>query len=169
MWNASGQLLVKSDIKDFSDVDVSDLDASGFIWAPITYTTLSPGQYFVGAYVSQGFIANYGSDLVLSNALAISSYSLYGSEFGLASGSGNLSDLYPKGLFGPNIRFAEKKNISINGSFKFDSPMLNSELYTVTVSSQPAGVTCVLTNGSGKLNSANVTNVTVACTQNSAS
>jgi hypothetical protein len=52
-----------------------------------------------------------------------------------------------------------------NGSFTFASKVEKGKPYSVTVATQPAGQTCVVTNGSGTA-SANVTNVTVACTTN---
>ena len=51
-----------------------------------------------------------------------------------------------------------------NGSFAFATPLNNSASYAVTVFTQPSGQTCVVSNGSGTVSSANVTNVSVACT-----
>ncbi len=50
-----------------------------------------------------------------------------------------------------------------NGAFTFTSPVNSGAAYSVAVSTQPAGQNCQVTNGSGTA-SANVTNVTVACT-----
>jgi hypothetical protein len=52
-----------------------------------------------------------------------------------------------------------------NGSFTFSKKVKKGKAYAVTVGTQPAGQTCVVTNGSGKA-TANVTNVTVTCTTN---
>ena len=50
-----------------------------------------------------------------------------------------------------------------NGSFTFATALATGSAYAVTVFSQPAGQTCTVTNGSGTIASANVTNVTVTC------
>jgi hypothetical protein len=53
-----------------------------------------------------------------------------------------------------------------NGSFTFTSTLAAPSAYSVTVSSQPSGQTCSVTNGSGTVSTANVTNVQVACVNN---
>jgi hypothetical protein len=53
-----------------------------------------------------------------------------------------------------------------NGSFAFSTALTNGAAYSVTVSSQPLGQTCTVTNGSGTINAANVTGVQVACAHN---
>ncbi len=50
-----------------------------------------------------------------------------------------------------------------NGSFTFPTALASGAAYSVTVGTQPAGQTCTVTNGSGTVGSANVTNVTVSC------
>lgn len=54
-------------------------------------------------------------------------------------------------------------NLSANGAFAFTTPVTGA--YAVTVSAQPTGATCVVTNGTGTA-TANVTNVSVVCTPN---
>ena len=53
---------------------------------------------------------------------------------------------------------------SSNGSFTFATALNNSATYAVTVLTQPSGQTCTVTNGSGTVSGANVTNVVVSCT-----
>ena len=48
-------------------------------------------------------------------------------------------------------------------SFVFPTPLASGASYSVTVSAQPSGQTCTVTNGSGTVGSSNVTNVQVAC------
>ena len=48
-------------------------------------------------------------------------------------------------------------------SFSFATALVSSAGYAVTVATQPSGLTCAVTNGSGTIASANVTNVVVAC------
>jgi len=53
-----------------------------------------------------------------------------------------------------------------NGSFTFATPLKPGQTYNVTVSTQPATVTCLVTNGSGTLGSqlgGNTTTVVVTC------
>jgi sugar lactone lactonase YvrE len=55
--------------------------------------------------------------------------------------------------------------ISANSStFVFTTALASGATYAVTVGTQPTGFTCTVTNGSGTVASANVTNVAVACT-----
>lgn len=53
--------------------------------------------------------------------------------------------------------------VSSNGSFTFTTALDDGSTYEVTVSTQPARQTCTVSNGSGTLSGANITNVTVAC------
>ncbi|MDD2769642.1 MAG: beta-1,3-glucanase family protein [Methylococcus sp.] len=54
-----------------------------------------------------------------------------------------------------------------NGPFVFSTELSNGAAYSVTVATQPAGQTCTVANGSGAISGANVSNVSVACTNNS--
>jgi len=53
--------------------------------------------------------------------------------------------------------------VTVNGTFKFKTALASGKTYSVTVGTQPTGETCTVTNGSGTVGSANVTNVAVAC------
>ncbi len=57
--------------------------------------------------------------------------------------------------------------LNANGPFTFDQAVATGSTYAVTVSAQPAGQTCSVTNGSGTVANSNVTNVQVICTLNS--
>jgi YVTN family beta-propeller protein len=52
---------------------------------------------------------------------------------------------------------------SINGVFTFNTGITNGGSYNVTVSTQPTGQTCTVTDGSGTIATADVTNVAVTC------
>src|ERR1700722_3153371 len=52
---------------------------------------------------------------------------------------------------------------SANGSFTFDTPLASGASYSVSVESRPAQ-TCTITNGSGTIGSAAVTDIAVDCT-----
>ena len=53
--------------------------------------------------------------------------------------------------------------IDANGSFTFVTELVDTATYVVTVSTQPTGQTCSVTNGSGTIAAADVTNVAVTC------
>ena len=89
-------------------------------------------------------------------ACAASTYTIGGTVSGLISGrSVTLLDNGGNSL-----------TVSANGSFTFTTALASGATYAVTVGTQPTGETCTITNGSGTVGSANVTNVAVACTAN---
>ncbi len=63
---------------------------------------------------------------------------------------------------------AQTLPLSSNGSFTFPTALASGASYAVTVGTQPSNPTqtCTVTNGSGTIGSANVTNVAVSCTTN---
>ena len=73
------------------------------------------------------------------------------------------------GLEGSGLALSDGSDnlpISANGSFAFATEIATGGAYNVTFYTQPANPsqTCVVTNGSGKMGSSNVTNVSVVCT-----
>ena len=56
--------------------------------------------------------------------------------------------------------------VSSNTTFTFPTKLASGANYAVTVGTQPTTETCTVTNGSGKVASANITNVTVTCAAN---
>lgn len=61
--------------------------------------------------------------------------------------------------------YGDTRVINTDGTFSMPTPRLASTAYDVTVSGQPAGQTCMVSNGSGTLAAANVTNVAITCVQ----
>src|SRR5271155_692757 len=53
--------------------------------------------------------------------------------------------------------------VTANGKFAFSTALASGATYSVTVGTLPTGETCTVTDGSGTVGSANVTNVKVAC------
>lgn len=55
--------------------------------------------------------------------------------------------------------------VDANGTFTFDTPLARGGTYNVTVASQPTSPTqvCTVSNGSGTIAGANITNVAVSC------
>ena len=54
-------------------------------------------------------------------------------------------------------------SVSADGPFTFTSKLAGGATYSVTVKTNPSGQTCSVSNGSGTVGSANVTNVAVTC------
>ena len=52
---------------------------------------------------------------------------------------------------------------STNGAFTFSTPLAQGSAYNVTVKTNPSGQVCTVTNPSGTMAAANVTNVSVTC------
>ena len=82
---------------------------------------------------------------------AANSYTLGGTMSGL-SGSVSLQN-----------NGADTLVVNANGSFTFSTAVAEGSAYAVTVSSQPSGQTCSVTNGTGTMGSSDVTNVAVSC------
>lgn len=55
---------------------------------------------------------------------------------------------------------------SVDGTFAFSTALPPGSSYSVTIQTQPATQTCTVTNGSGTVTNANITNVTVNCSTN---
>jgi hypothetical protein len=77
---------------------------------------------------------------------------------------GTVSGLVGTGLVLQN-NGGDNLNITANGPFTFATALANGSPYNVTVLTQPTGPaqTCTVTNGSGTISGANVTNVQVTC------
>jgi hypothetical protein len=76
---------------------------------------------------------------------------------------GSVSGLDGSGLVLRN-NGGDDKSISANGPYTFTTGVTSGGTYNVTVQTQPAGQTCVVSNGSGTVAGANVSNVGVTCT-----
>jgi len=77
---------------------------------------------------------------------------------------GNISGLVGSVVLQDNS--ADNLTVSANGSFTFATRITGSRTYNITVLTQPTGQTCTVSSGSGTV-SADVSNVTVNCTNNS--
>jgi len=75
---------------------------------------------------------------------------------------GNVSGLTGTGLALQN-NGADTLAIAADGPFTFSTELVDTTAYAVTVSTQPTGQTCSVTNDSGTIATADVTNVTVTC------
>ncbi len=79
-------------------------------------------------------------------------YTIGGGVSGLISGTLVLQD-----------NGGDDLTVSANGSFTFATPIVDGNPYAVTILTQPQGQTCALSNASGTVSAADVTNVTVTC------
>lgn len=60
----------------------------------------------------------------------------------------------------------DTQSVSTDGAFTFPTPVAEGSAYLVTVKTQPAAQTCSVTNGSGTMGAARITNVAVVCAAN---
>lgn len=54
--------------------------------------------------------------------------------------------------------------VDTNGTFTFSIALTSGSSYNVTVGTPPTGMNCTVTNGTGTVNNANITSITVSCT-----
>ncbi|MBX3689056.1 proprotein convertase P-domain-containing protein [Dokdonella sp.] len=77
---------------------------------------------------------------------------------------GNVSGLTGSGLLLSLNAGAQSLPVAADGAFTFPTGLASGASYAVTVGTQPAGQVCSVSNGSGTIGSANVTDVAVTCT-----
>jgi hypothetical protein len=53
--------------------------------------------------------------------------------------------------------------VAADGSFTFETPMVSTALYNVTVAVPPRAQTCTVANGSGTVGRASIDDVTISC------
>ena len=103
-----------------------------------TITGMPAGSFFYGA----------GTTVDLSVT-----YSIGGTLSGLADGQSVVLQ----------NSASDDLTLSANGSFTFDTQMPSGNSYAITVLTQPTGQTCSVTNDTGTVSNANVTDVVVTC------
>ena len=100
-----------------------------------------------------GTIDSYGSDVTNVAVTCTTTASITGTVTGLASGTA--VTLANNGSTLP---------IAANGTFAFAGILAAGTAYNVTVSTQPAGQTCTVSNGSGTVVTGTATAIVVSCT-----
>jgi hypothetical protein len=81
---------------------------------------------------------------------------------------GSLQGLLPGNAVTLALNGADNVVVSANGSFTFGQSLISQTAYAVSADSSAAiGQTCTLTNGSGAITAADITNVNVTCVANS--
>ena len=73
---------------------------------------------------------------------------------------GSVSGLTGSGLV---LQNNGRDDLSVTGNFTFARRLADGDSYAVTVKTQPTGQVCTVSNGSGTIQGANVTNVAVQC------
>lgn len=123
--------------------------------SPLSSTSTWSGQTIAGMGLIPGsFTFSWAGDSLTINVLS-GSYSVGGTLSGL-TGSVTLQNNGGDDLV-----------LGADGAFTFTTPVDAGNPYAVTVSAQPADQTCTVTNGSGTVTTADITDVQVACVDNS--
>jgi hypothetical protein len=105
--------------------------------------------------VSNGSAANVAADVTNISIVCVGNPYTVG---GVVSGLTGTVTLQNNG--------ADNLVLNADGSFTFPAPVVAGSPYTVTVMTQPATETCVVSNGSGTIAGSNITNVDVSCFSN---
>lgn len=99
-----------------------------------------------------GTVDSSGDDVSNVTIVCVSTSTIQGTVSGLNAGTSvtlsNGSVLLP---------------IAVNGAFSFPGTLAVGATYTVTVTTQPAGQTCTVTNGTGTVATSGTVSVTVTC------
>jgi hypothetical protein len=114
------------------------------------------GEYLLEAWANTGMAEPHAMATAVWNS-GVSTYTVGGTVSGLA-GTG----LVLQNNDGDDLA------IGVNGSFTFATELADGSPYSVTVLTQPTGLNqeCSVTNASGTLSGANVTDVVVTCVTN---
>lgn len=102
---------------------------------------------------ASGTIDTYGTDVSSVTVTCVATASITGTVTGLASGRAVT-------LSNGSVSLA----LASNGAFAFPGILSAGTAYTVTVSVQPSGQTCAVSNGTGTVVSGAVTSIVVSCT-----
>ncbi len=128
--------------------------ASGAAYAVTIGTQPTNGLCSVTARTATGLVAS--SDIASVEVTCVPTFAVGGTVSGLASG-GNLT---------LGASDAGNATVNANGSFTLPTRLQGGDAYAVAVTTQPTGQTCSVTNGSGSVAAAAVTNVAVNCSYN---
>ena len=117
----------------------------------VTVSVQPDGQTCTVTYLGSGTIS--GADVTNVGVTCVDNvaYSVGGTVSGL-TGTVTLQN-----------NAADALAVETNGSFTFATAVDDGSTYAVTVSTQPTGQSCSVTNGSGTISGANVSNVGVSC------
>lgn len=122
----------------------------------IALSLIAVGTISTGLFAACGPASTNGTDPTAVD-MAVGSFTV----------GGNVTSLTGSGLV-MQLNGADDLPVTAFGPFTFQSKVATGANYAVTVKSQPMSPaqTCTVMNGSGKMGTANVTNVLVACNTN---
>jgi hypothetical protein len=98
--------------------------------------------------------SNVTNIAVACSAVTPASYTIGGTVSGLSLGGSVELE---------NSTDGDDLTVNANGTFTFKVSQASGQTYAVTIAVQPSGETCAITNGSGTIATADITNITVAC------
>ncbi len=161
----SGEIL-QTDLTSSSTQVFAD---TGTALAADRITTLVDGKFWVGGSVNGNLyqFSDSGTLLTtfasgLSDVGGITSVATYNPSIGgSVSGLGTGQSL----VLQNNAR--DDLTITANGSFTFDDPLPQGSDYSVSIKTQADEQTCIVSNPTGTVNGADVSNIAVTCTTNS--
>ena len=107
---------------------------------------------FAGAALANAFSSTFTTADTAGNV----QYSIGGDLTGLVSGRG----------LALQLNVGNGLSLTRSGAFVFTASLANGAAYNVSVLTQPSEQTCVVSNGSGTVGSADVANIAVSCTVN---
>jgi hypothetical protein len=159
----SGLLATESLVLQDNGADNLTISANGSVNFA---TSIASGSGFAVTILSsplgESCLITNGSGTVTSSNVAVTvgctpnNYTVSGAVSGLLSGNNVV--LQDNG--------GDNTTVSANTGFSFPTSVPSGSAYAVTVSTQPPGQTCSVTNGGGNIAGANITNVTVGCSDN---
>ena len=144
---------------DYTALSGSVVIAEGSTTATIDVTVIDDAEVEPSESVIVNLSANAAYTL---GAPATATMNIADDDVLTYSVGGNLSGLTGAGLELQN-NGVDTLAIAADGPFTFATELVDTAAYTVTVSAQPTGQTCGVTNDSGVIAAADVTNVAVAC------
>jgi uncharacterized protein YcfJ len=113
---------------------------------------------------------SYGVSFLKVSSFLLALFSIFAMHAKLAAAdpdtytiSGNLSGLDSGNQVTLQLNGANNLVLSSNSPFTFSTSLDDLSSYAVTVSSNPENQTCEVTNGSGTIHAANVSNISVTC------
>ena len=160
--NVSGITLTASDDVAVSGYMITEsstapaaADGGWTVTAPTDYTFATYGSKTLYAWAKDaaGNVSLSASDTVEVTEPAPTTYTIGGTTSGLA------------GTVVLQNNGGDDLSVS-TGTFTFGAALVSGAAYDVSVLTQPTGQTCTVSDGSGAVANANVTNVTVSCSNN---
>lgn len=131
-------------LRNYINNSVNNVDQSAFATAVLDLQTNAVTQSYINTTVINSITSHIG----------IHSHTL----------GGFISGLVESVML--QVNNVDNLPINANGVFTFSTALLVGTKYTVTVSIQPVGQTCSISNGSGTVGAADVTNIAVSCVTN---